>query len=187
MAETQLSGKALNLDPASFDSAQLAACGAGTLFRPDSPRLPTGQMLMFDRVTRISRQGGAHGRGEIVAELDVRPDLWFFGCHFTGDPVMPGCLGLDALWQLVGFFLAWQQHPGRGRALGVDEVRFFGQVLPSARLVSYRLDIRRVVTRKLIMAIADGEVRADDRPIYAAKGLRVGVFTDMGAFQEAGS
>lgn len=177
----------MTLDPASFTREQLADCGAGHLFLPDSPRLPTGQMLMFDRVTHISAKGGAHGRGEIRAELDVRPDLWFFQCHFTGDPVMPGCLGLDALWQLVGFYLAWQRHPGRGRALGVDEVRFFGQVLPSARVASYRLDIRRVVTRRLIMAIADGEVLVDERPIYTAKGLRVGVFTDMGAFQETGT
>lgn len=133
-------------------------------------------MLMFDRVTLISDQGGAYGRGEVRAELDVNPSLWFFDCHFRGDPVMPGCLGLDAMWQLCGFFLSWSGHPGVGRALGVEEVRFFGQVLPDVKLVTYQIDIKRVITRKLVMVTGDGSLAADGREIYTARGLRVGVF-----------
>lgn len=160
----------------SFSRDELIACGEGRLFGPNSPRLPVGQMLMFERITLISDQGGAHGRGEIRAELDVDPSLWFFACHFRGDPVMPGCLGLDAMWQLCGFFLSWSGYPGVGRALGVEEVRFFGQVLPHVKLVTYRIDIKRVIARKLIMVTGDGSLAADGREIYTARGLRVGVF-----------
>lgn len=163
--------------PASaYDRAALLSCAQGSLFGLDHARLPAPPMLMVDRITRIARDGGVHGKGELLAELDIRPDLWFFGCHFPGDPVMPGCLGLDALWQLTGFFLAWSGYSGRGRALGVGEVRFRGQVLPDARRVSYRLDIKRVFAGRLVMGIADGSLVVDGREIYGAKDLRVGLF-----------
>ena len=161
----------------SFTRDQLIACGNGEMFGPDNGRLPLPNMLMMDRITHISDQGGPHGKGQIIAELDIRPDLWFFDCHFKGDPVMPGCLGLDAMWQLVGFFLVWKKNPGRGRALGVGEVKFAGQVLPSAKLVSYVIDIKRVVERKLVLAIADAKMLVDGREIYNATDLRVGLFT----------
>lgn len=163
--------------PASaYGRAELLICAQGGLFGLDNARLPAPPMLMLDRITRIARDGGAHGKGELLAELDIRPDLWFFGCHFPGDPVMPGCLGLDALWQLTGFFLAWSGYGGRGRALGVSEVRFRGQVLPSARRVSYRLDIKRIFAGRMAMGIADGSLAVDGREIYSAKELRVGLF-----------
>jgi 3-hydroxyacyl-[acyl-carrier protein] dehydratase / trans-2-decenoyl-[acyl-carrier protein] isomerase len=161
----------------SFNREQLLACGRGEMFGPDNGRLPLPDMLMMDRITHISDEGGAFGKGRIEAELDITPDLWFFQCHFRGDPVMPGCLGLDALWQLVGFFLVWKKNPGRGRALGVGEVKFAGQVLPTAKLVRYEVDIKRVVERKLVLAIADARVLVDGREIYTASDLRVGLFT----------
>ena len=166
----------------SYGREELLQCGRGALFEPGHARLPLPDMLMIDRITRISAEGGAHGKGEIVAELDVRPDLWFFQCHFDGDPVMPGCLGLDALWQLVGFYITWLGHPGRGRALGVGEVKFTGQILPENRLVTYRLDIKRLLTSKLKLAIADGQVAVDDRVIYTASALRVGLFAGDASF-----
>ena len=165
-----------------FSREQLLASGDGKLFGPEAGRLPMAPLLMFDRVTRIDDDGGAHGLGQVQAELDIRPDLWFFDCHFRGDPVMPGCLGLDAMWQLVGFWLTWQRLPGRGRALGVGEVKFTGQVLPSARLVTYSVDIKRVVRRKLNMAVADASMSVDGRPIYSAADLKVGLFTDTSGF-----
>ncbi len=155
----------------------LISCGHGELFGPGNARLPLPPMLMFDRITTINDDGGAFGKGEIVAELDINPDLWFFKCHFESDPVMPGCLGLDALWQLVGFFLGWSGGPGKGRALGVGEVKFSGQVLPDAKLVSYHLDLKRVILRKLVMGIADGVMKVDGEPVYETKDLRVGLFT----------
>ncbi|HET7932252.1 MAG TPA: 3-hydroxyacyl-[acyl-carrier-protein] dehydratase FabA [Rhodanobacteraceae bacterium] len=166
----------------SFDRAQLLACARGEMFGPGNARLPSPPMLMFDRITRIADAGGVYGKGEIHAELDIRPDLWFFACHFAGDPVMPGCLGLDAMWQLTGFFLPWLGEPGRGRALGVGAVRFTGQVLPSAKVVRYEIDIRRVLRGKLRMVIADGRTFVDDRLIYEAGELRVGLFQSTEGF-----
>jgi 3-hydroxyacyl-[acyl-carrier protein] dehydratase / trans-2-decenoyl-[acyl-carrier protein] isomerase len=162
----------------SFDLQGLLACARGELFGPGNPQLPLPPMLMFDRITRISDQGGANGKGVIEAEFDVHPDLWFFKCHFLGDPVMPGCLGLDAMWQMVGFFLGWLGGLGKGRALGVGEVKFTGMVLPSAKTVSYCIDLKRVIMRKLVLGIADGVVKVDGKTIFEAKDLRVGLFTD---------
>ncbi|WP_440985602.1 3-hydroxyacyl-[acyl-carrier-protein] dehydratase FabA [Xanthomonas sontii] len=166
----------------SYSREQLLASARGELFGADDARLPNDPMLMFDRIVAIDETGGAHGKGVIRAELDIRPDLWFFGCHFIGDPVMPGCLGLDAMWQLTGFFLTWLGAPGRGRALGVGEVKFTGQVLPTAKQVVYEIDISRVINRKLAMAVADGRMSVDGREIYTAKDLRVGLFTSTEAF-----
>ena len=168
--------------PSSLDRELLLACARGEMFGPGNARLPAPPMLMFDRITGISTDGGSHGKGLIRAELDIRPDLWFFACHFEGDPVMPGCLGLDAMWQLAGFFLPWLGEPGRGRALGVGEVRFTGQVLPSARVVRYEIDVKRVLRGKLRLVIADGRTYVDDRLIYEADTLRVGLFQSTEGF-----
>ncbi|MEL6289357.1 MAG: 3-hydroxyacyl-[acyl-carrier-protein] dehydratase FabA [Pseudomonadota bacterium] len=164
--------------PSSFDNEALLACARGDLFGPGNAQLPMPPMLMFDRMPEISEDGGAHGKGFITAELDVRPDLWFFECHFVGDPVMPGCLGLDALWQMQGFYLGWLGGEGRGRALGVGEVKFTGMVLPDVKKVTYRIDIKRVIMRRLVLGIGDGSVLADGEEIYTAKDLRVGLFTE---------
>ncbi len=166
----------------SFTKDELLQCGHGDLFGPGNAQLPIGNMLMLDRINLITTEGGAYGKGQIQAELDIDPSLWFFACHFPGDPVMPGCLGLDAMWQLVGFFLGWSGHPGRGRALGVGEVKFSGQVLPTASKVSYQIDIKRVLAQKLVLGIADGVVAVDGREIYHAKNLRVGLFTSTEGF-----
>jgi 3-hydroxyacyl-[acyl-carrier protein] dehydratase/trans-2-decenoyl-[acyl-carrier protein] isomerase len=131
---------------------------------------------MFDRITRITDNGGAHDKGEVIAELDIHPDLWFFGCHFINDPVQPGCLGLDAMWQLVGYFLGWSGAPGKGRALGVGEVRFSGQVTPKVKKVVYRIDLKRVIMRRLVLGIGDGVMEADGKVIYEATDLRVGLY-----------
>ena len=156
---------------------ELLACGRGELFGPGNAQLPAPPMLMFDRIVRIEAEGGKHGKGYVEAEFDINPDLWFFGCHFIGDPVMPGCLGLDAMWQLVGFFLGWSGGPGRGRALGVGEVKFTGQVTPDVKKVVYKIDLKRVIMRKLVMGIADGVLEADGKAIYETKDLKVGLFT----------
>jgi 3-hydroxyacyl-[acyl-carrier protein] dehydratase/trans-2-decenoyl-[acyl-carrier protein] isomerase len=168
--------------PSSFSKEELLACGNGEMFGPGNAQLPTPNMLMMDRITIINSDGGEYGKGKMIAELDITPDLWFFDCHFPGDPVMPGCLGLDAMWQLVGFFLAWSDNPGRGRALGVGEVKFTGQVLPTATKVRYEIDMKRLITRKLVLGIGDGVMYVDDREIYNAKDLRVGLFTSTDNF-----
>ncbi|MDN6180839.1 MAG: 3-hydroxyacyl-[acyl-carrier-protein] dehydratase FabA [Halomonas subglaciescola] len=166
----------------SFDREDLLACSRGELFGPGNAQLPAPNMLMLDRIARIGESGGEYDRGELIAELDISPDLWFFDCHFPGDPVMPGCLGLDAMWQLVGFYLGWLGHPGRGRALGCGEVKFSGQILPTAKKVTYRINIKRVITRRLILGMADGTVSVDGRDIYQANDLRVGLFTSTANF-----
>jgi 3-hydroxyacyl-[acyl-carrier protein] dehydratase/trans-2-decenoyl-[acyl-carrier protein] isomerase len=152
------------------------------MFGPGNAQLPAPPMLMFDRITHIDSVGGTFDKGMIVAELDVKPELWFFDCHFISDPVMPGCLGLDAMWQMVGFYLGWIGGKGRGRALGVGEVKFRGQVLPHNRLVTYRINLKRVILRKLVMGIADAEMECDGKVIYEANDLRVGLFTSTDDF-----
>lgn len=163
-------------DQHSFTKEELVACGNGQLFGPGNAQLPIDKMLMVDRIVHISTTGGNYGKGEIIAELDIHPSLWFFECHFPGDPVMPGCLGLDAMWQLVGFFLGWKGNPGQGRALGAGEIKFTAQVLPSSKKVTYHLHLKRVIERKLVMGIADGVLSCDGKDIYTANDLRVGLF-----------
>ena len=160
-----------------YDYEDLLACGRGELFGEGNAQLPLPPMLMFDRITCINRDGGDFNKGLLVAELDIRPELWFFECHFRGDPVMPGCLGLDACWQLVGFYLGWLDKPGRGRALGAGTVKFSGQVTREHQLLTYRIHIKRVISTKLIMGIADGVVEADGEKIYTSTDLRVGLFS----------
>ncbi|HUG62368.1 MAG TPA: 3-hydroxyacyl-[acyl-carrier-protein] dehydratase FabA [Methylomirabilota bacterium] len=162
--------------PNSFEYDDLLACGRGELFGVGNAQLPLPPMLMFDRISAISEDGGEHGKGMVRAELEVRPDLWFFPCHFKGDPVMPGCLGLDAMWQMLGFFLGWLGSPGRGRALAVGEVKFSGMVTPSVRKVEYGVDLKRVMRTKLVLGIADGWLKADGETIYQAADLRVALF-----------
>ena len=159
-----------------YDKAELIACGRGDLFGRDTARLPIREMLMLDRVILIDADGGEFGKGVLKAELDIRPDLWFFDVHFVDDPVMPGCLGLDAMWQLVGFYLAWSGYKGLGRAIGVGEVKFTGQVMPDAKLVTYEIHMKRVISRKLAMGVADGLLIVDGETIYTAKDLKVGLF-----------
>jgi len=164
--------------PTSFDKDALLACARGDMFGPGNPQLPEPPMLMADRITEISEDGGTNGKGHVRAEYDVSPDAWFFSCHFIGDPVMPGCLGLDALWQLTGFNLGWRGMTGRGRALGAGEVKFSGMVTPDIKLVTYLIDFTRVIDRKLKLGIADGRMLADGEEVYVATGLKVGLFTD---------
>lgn len=166
----------------SFTREELLQCGHGEMFGPGNAQLPIPNMLMMDRIVEISADGGTHGKGHILAELDITPSLWFFDCHFPGDPVMTGCLGLDAMWQIIGFYLAWLGNPGHGRALGVGEVKFFGQVLPKAKKVTYKVELSRVITRKLVMGIGDASMEVDGREIYTAKDLRVGLFTSTDNF-----
>jgi 3-hydroxyacyl-[acyl-carrier protein] dehydratase/trans-2-decenoyl-[acyl-carrier protein] isomerase len=158
-----------------FSYEDLLACGRGELFGEGNAQLPLPPMLMFDRISEVAEQGGEHGKGLIRAELEMKPDLWFFACHFKGDPVMPACLGIDALWQLLGFFLGWVGAPGKGRALGAGEIKFSGQVLPTVKKLIYGLDIKRVMRSKLVLGIADGWVSADGEIIYRASGLKVGL------------
>ncbi|GMG82067.1 3-hydroxyacyl-[acyl-carrier-protein] dehydratase FabA [Paralimibaculum aggregatum] len=163
---------------ASFDYEALLRCARGELFGAGNAQLPEPPMLMFDRITSITADGGANGKGQVVAEMDVKPDLWFFKCHFVGDPVMPGCLGLDALWQLTGFFLGWLGMPGRGRALGVGEVKFTEMVTPDTKLIRYTVNLKRVIDRKLKLGIADGVMELDGKVAYVTKDMRVGLFSD---------
>ena len=160
----------------SYSKEELILSSQGGYFGPGNAQLPVPPMLMFDRIVKITEDGGAHGKGYLEAELDINPDLWFFQCHFINDPVMPGCLGLDAMWQLVGFFLGWSGAPGKGRALGVGEVKFTGQVTPKVKKLVYKIDLKRVIIRKLVMGIGDGVLEADGKVIYEAKDLRVGLF-----------
>lgn len=165
-----------------YDKEALLVCARGELFGPGNAQLPLPPMLMFDRITKINADEGLHEKGIILAELDIHPGLWFFDCHFQNDPVMPGCLGLDAMWQMLGFFLGWMGGQGRGRALGVGEVKFRGQVLPQNRLVTYRIHLKRVMMRKLVMGFADAELECDGKIIYQANDLRVGLFTSTDVF-----
>ncbi len=166
----------------SYTYEELLQCGRGEMFGPGNAQLPMPPMLMFDRIINITSTGGSANKGQIVAELDINPDLWFFDCHFPGDPVMPGCLGLDAMWQLIGFLLGWLGGPGHGRALGSGEVKFTGQVTPKNKLVTYRIDMKRVIMRKLVMGIGDAVMEVDGREIYFSKDLRVGLFTTTDNF-----
>jgi 3-hydroxyacyl-[acyl-carrier protein] dehydratase/trans-2-decenoyl-[acyl-carrier protein] isomerase len=160
----------------SYGYEDLLACGRGELFGPGNAQLPLPPMLMFDRITEISKEGGAAGLGKVVAEFDIKPDLWFFGCHFKGDPVMPGCLGLDALWQMTGFFLGWLGEPGRGRALGVGEVKLSGMVTPVVKRVTYEVEITRLILRRLKMAVSNGIMKADGETVYQVTDMKVGLF-----------
>ncbi|PLX33005.1 MAG: beta-hydroxydecanoyl-ACP dehydratase [Hyphomicrobiales bacterium] len=161
-----------------FDYEELLTCGRGEMFGPGNAQLPLPPMLMFDRITSISETGGEGGKGQIVAELDVNPDLWFFACHFKGDPVMPGCLGLDALWQMLGFYLGWLGNPGKGRALGVGEVKFTGMVTPKVKKVEYTVDVTRLIQRRLILGVGNGVLKADGEPIYTTTDMKVGLFQE---------
>ena len=164
--------------PTSFDKAALLRCARGELFGTGNAQLPEPPMLMMDRVTDVSAEGGLHGKGHVVAEFDISPDLWFFACHFPGDPVMPGCLGLDALWQLTGFNLGWRGMPGRGRALGVGEVKFVDMVTPATKLLTYHVDFTRIIDRKLKLGLANGRMLADGKEIYTTTDMKVALFTD---------
>ncbi len=161
----------------SFDYDELISCANGELFGPGNAKLPSPPMLMFDRITEISEENGAFGKGLMKAELDIKEDLWFFDCHFKEDPVMPGCLGLDAMWQLVGFYLGWLGNPGRGRALGVSAVKFTGEVLKNVKMATYIIDMKRILIKgETTVGLANGVLLADDKKIYSADGLKVGLF-----------
>lgn len=166
----------------SYTKEDLISCGRGEMFGKGNAQLPLPPMLMFDRIVSIKDKGGKYNHGEIIAELDLTDDLWFFKCHFEGDPVMPGCLGLDAMWQLLGFYLGWRGGLGKGRALGAGEVKFSGQVLPSSKKITYIIDLKRVIMRKLVMGIADASMKVDDRLIYQANDLKVGLFVKTDIF-----
>ena len=165
-----------------YDKNELLNCGHGRLFGPGNAQLPLPDMLMFDRIVRIDDDGGQYGKGIAVAELDLKPDLWFFKCHFEDDPVMPGCLGVDALWQLLGFSLGWRGGQGFGRALGAGEIKFTGQISPQERRVTYQIDLKRIIKRAVVIGIADGTVVADGRLVYSCKDLRVGLFQNREGF-----
>lgn len=170
------------MQKSSYSKEELISCGKGEMFGKGNAQLPLPPMLMFDRIVSITDEGGKHNHGQIIAELDLTEDLWFFGCHFQGDPVMPGCLGLDAMWQLLGFFLGWKGGLGKGRALGAGEVKFSGQVLPTSKRITYNIDLKRVIMRKLVMGIADASMNVDGRLIYQANDLKVGLFVKTDIF-----
>ena len=170
------------MQKSSYSKEELISCGKGEMFGKGNAQLPLPPMLMFDRIVSITDEGGKHNHGQIIAELDLTEDLWFFGCHFQGDPVMPGCLGLDAMWQLLGFFLGWKGGLGKGRALGAGEVKFSGQVLPTSKRITYNIDLKRVIMRKLVMGIADASMSVDERLIYQANDLKVGLFVKTDIF-----
>ena len=170
------------MQKSSYSKKELISCGKGEMFGKGNAQLPLPPMLMFDRIVSITDEGGKHNHGQIIAELDLTEDLWFFGCHFQGDPVMPGCLGLDAMWQLLGFFLGWKGGLGKGRALGAGEVKFSGQVLPTSKRITYNIDLKRVIMRKLVMGIADASMSVDGRLIYQANDLKVGLFVKTDIF-----
>lgn len=165
-----------NFNKSSYTYNELIECAEGKLFGPGNTKLPLPPMLMFDKISHISEEGGIFSKGQIMAEMEIKDDLWFFDCHFQKDPVMPGCLGLDALWQLLGFYLGWLGRPGKGRALGVGEVKFFGMIDPSIKLIEYKVNIKKLVTRNLTLGVADGELLADGEKVYSAEGLKVGLF-----------
>jgi 3-hydroxyacyl-[acyl-carrier protein] dehydratase/trans-2-decenoyl-[acyl-carrier protein] isomerase len=165
-----------NFNKSSFTYNELIECAEGKLFGPGNAKLPLPPMLMFDKISHISEEGGIFSKGQIIAEMEIKDDLWFFDCHFQNDPVMPGCLGLDALWQLLGFYLGWLGRPGKGRALGVGEVKFFGMIDPSIKFIEYKVNIKKLVTRNLTLGVADGELLADGEKVYSAEGLKVGLF-----------
>ncbi len=171
----------MGIQQSSFNYEEILSCARGELFGPGNAQLPMPPMLMFHRITDVAEAGGEHGRGAIRAEFDITPDLWFFECHFLGDPVMPGCLGLDAMWQLTGFFLGWLGEPGKGRALSTGEVKFTGMVTPETKLVEYGIDFKRVMRGRLVLGIADGWMKADGETIYKASDLRVGLFKEKAA------
>lgn len=166
----------------SYSKEELLTCARGELFGAGNAQLPLPNMLMVDRIIEINDFGGNYGKGQIIAEMDISTDLWFFQCHFQGDPVMPGCLGLDAMWQLVGFYLGWTGASGRGRALGAGEVKFSGQVTPKNSIITYHIDMKRLILRKLVMGVADGRLEADGKEIYTVKDLRVGLFQFINGF-----
>ena len=161
--------------PRQFDRDDLLKCARGELFGPGNAQLPEPPMLMMDRITDISADEGAHGKGHVLAEFDIKPELWFFDCHFPGNPIMPGCLGLDGLWQLTGFNLGWRGMPGKGMAMGVGEVKLSGMVRPDRKMLTYYVDMTRVIDRKLKLGVADGRVEADGELIYTVKGMKVGL------------
>ena len=171
----------MGIQQSSFDYEEILSCARGELFGPGNAQLPMPPMLMFHRITEVAENGGEHGKGAIRAEFDITPDLWFFKCHFLGDPVMPGCLGLDAMWQLTGFFLGWLGEPGKGRALSTGEVKFTGMVTPDTKLVEYGIEFKRVMRGRLVLGIADGWMKADGETIYRASDLRVGLFKEKSA------
>lgn len=173
-------GSSLNIKKSAYSKEELLECGHGRMFGPGNAQLPLPNMLMFDRIIHIDKEGGDYRKGLVMAELDIDPDLWFFKCHFKGDPVMPGCLGLDALWQLIGFSLGWRGGQGHGRALGSGEIKFIGQITPQNNIVNYQIDFKRVIMRKLVMGIADGLVSVDNQLVYSCKDLRVGLFKNAG-------
>jgi len=163
----------------SYSYEEIIECGKGNLFGKGNAQLPAPPMLMFDRITNVNKDGGVHGKGEINAELDINADLWFFKCHFLGDPIMPGCLGLDALWQMLGFYLGWLGYPGKGRALGVGEIKFVEEIKPDKELIKYKVSLKKSLNKKgLSIGYGDGQIIHKEKIIYHANDLRVGLFNE---------